>query len=266
MSENISWFAGIIEALDLESVKLERMVVQSEILRDGVIALAARAGRPGRQTCGERSGSTQVACSVGDRGGGAAMKMTPNMTPREYQWLAARTLIDAPDSEISGSDMMLVWNAIGLAGEAGEVCEHIKKGVFHQHGIDRDKMRKELGDVLWYVAALCTKLELDMGDVMAANIEKLMARYPDGYNPADSMARRDTAQEEEQPRTIHTLHLNGNELVYVRAISYNERLPHLNTLSCDEAIEALRQRYYVYVDDDTLEQIKETLAAQGINI
>jgi hypothetical protein len=67
-------------------------------------------------------------------------------------------------------------------------------------------------------------------------------------------------------RTIHTLHLNGNELVYVCAVSYNERPPHPNALSCDEAIEMLRQRYYVYVDDDTLEQIKETLAAQGINI
>jgi NTP pyrophosphatase (non-canonical NTP hydrolase) len=114
-----------------------------------------------------------------------------NISPREYQWLASRTLIDAPDSEISDLGIMLVWNAIGLAGEAGEVCEHIKKGVFHQHGIDRDKMRKELGDVLWYVAALCTKLELDMADVMAANIEKLKARYPEGYNPADSIARRD---------------------------------------------------------------------------
>jgi hypothetical protein len=41
MNEDTSWFTGIIEALDLESVKLERMVVQSEILRDGVIALVA---------------------------------------------------------------------------------------------------------------------------------------------------------------------------------------------------------------------------------
>jgi NTP pyrophosphatase (non-canonical NTP hydrolase) len=118
-----------------------------------------------------------------------------NMSPRKYQWLAARTLIDSPDSEISSHDIMLAWNAIGLAGEAGEVCEHIKKGVFHQHGVDRDKMKKELGDVLWYVAALCTKLGLDMGDVMAANIEKLRARYPDGYSAADSIARRDTTQE-----------------------------------------------------------------------
>ena len=114
-----------------------------------------------------------------------------SMTPREYQWLAARTLIARPDFEITDDQIMVIWNAIGLAGEAGEVCEHVKKGIFHQHGIDRAKMHKELGDVLWYVAALCTKFGFDMGDVMAANIEKLKARYPDGYNSADSIKRRD---------------------------------------------------------------------------
>lgn len=53
-------------------------------------------------------------------------------------------------------------------------------------------MHKELGDVLWYVAALCTKFGFDMGDVMAVNIEKLKKRYPDGYNSRDSVARVDT--------------------------------------------------------------------------
>lgn len=113
------------------------------------------------------------------------------MTGREYQWLAARTLIDAPDFEITDEQIMVVWNTIGLAGEAGEVCEMVKKGIFHQHGVDREKMHKELGDVLWYVAALCTNFDFDMGDVMAANIEKLKKRYPGGYNPSDSMARVD---------------------------------------------------------------------------
>lgn len=116
------------------------------------------------------------------------------ITPREYQWLASRTLIDAPDFAITDEQVMIVWNAIGLAGEAGEVCEMVKKGIFHQHGLDRDKMHKELGDVLWYVAALCTKFGFDMGDVMVANIEKLKERYPNGYNSADSIARQDVPE------------------------------------------------------------------------
>lgn len=116
------------------------------------------------------------------------------MNASEYQQQAARTLIERPDFDIADRDIMLVWNAIGLAGEAGEVAEHIKKGVFHRHVVDRDKLAKELGDVLWYVAALCTKLGLDMGEVMEANIAKLWVRYPDGYSPADSKRRVDVEQ------------------------------------------------------------------------
>lgn len=118
------------------------------------------------------------------------------MYANEYQELAARTLIDKPDFEISNADIMLVWNAIGLAGEAGEVCEHIKKGVFHQHGISHSVLKKELGDVLWYVAALCTKLGFDMEEVMEANIKKLKERYPDGYSSADSKRRTDVREKE----------------------------------------------------------------------
>lgn len=115
------------------------------------------------------------------------------MNAADYQKLAARTLIDGPDFAITDNDFMIIWNAIGLAGEAGEVADTVKKGILHQHGLDRDKMRKELGDVLWYVAALCTKLDMDMGEVMAANIDKLRARYPDGYRPVDSIARVDVS-------------------------------------------------------------------------
>jgi NTP pyrophosphatase (non-canonical NTP hydrolase) len=108
-----------------------------------------------------------------------------------YQRLAARTLIDGPDAEYTGEQIMLVWNAIGLAGEAGEVADAIKKAVCHQHGVDRDLLIKELGDVLWYVAALCTKLDVTMSEVMDRNIRKLMERYPEGYSSDASKARVD---------------------------------------------------------------------------
>jgi len=116
------------------------------------------------------------------------------MDAKRYQELAGRTLIDGPGFEIPDRDMMIIWNAIGLAGEAGEVAELAKKGIFHQHGIDREKLKKELGDCLWYIAALCTKLGLDMAEVMAANIEKLMVRYPNGYAPEDSLKRADVSE------------------------------------------------------------------------
>jgi NTP pyrophosphatase (non-canonical NTP hydrolase) len=113
------------------------------------------------------------------------------MSADEYQTLAARTLIDGEGLALSGLDLMLVWNALGLAGEAGEAAELVKKAVLHGHGLDVDKLAKELGDVLWYVAALATTAGLSLGAIMAANIDKLQTRYPDGFAQADSIARVD---------------------------------------------------------------------------
>jgi len=106
-----------------------------------------------------------------------------------YQRLAARTLIDRPDMELSDDDVMIIWNAIGLAGEAGEVADLVKKGIFHQHGLDRDKIIEELGDALWYLSGMATKLDTSLGEIAMQNIDKLRARYPDGYSSEDSINR-----------------------------------------------------------------------------
>lgn len=117
------------------------------------------------------------------------------MNANEYQQQAGRTLIDGPDAEYTGAEILLVWNALGLAGEAGEVADTMKKAVFHQHGLNRDELIKELGDVLWYVAALCSKLNVPLSEVMERNIAKLKQRYPDGYSSDASKARTDVANE-----------------------------------------------------------------------
>ena len=116
------------------------------------------------------------------------------MTPNEYQTLASRTLIEKPDFQITDLQLMIVWNAVGLGGEAGEVLEVIKKGIFHQHGLDLEKLEKELGDVLWYIAAICTKTGLQLEQVMKENINKLVARFPDGYTPERTKYREGEAE------------------------------------------------------------------------
>lgn len=108
------------------------------------------------------------------------------MDASHYQWEASCTLIEKPDFVISDYGIMLVWCAIGVAGEAGEVAEVVKKGVFHQQGIDREKLRKEIGDTLWYLAGLCSVLDVDISTVMEQNIEKLGKRYLNGFNAEDS--------------------------------------------------------------------------------
>ena len=111
------------------------------------------------------------------------------MDANTYQKQAGRTLLDVPDFRISDKEVMVAWNALGLAGEAGEVADLIKKAIFHQQGVEVEKLKKELGDVLWYVAALCTHLEISLSDVMSLNLEKLSARYPEGYSAKRSTNR-----------------------------------------------------------------------------
>ncbi|HNQ31121.1 MAG TPA: nucleoside triphosphate pyrophosphohydrolase family protein [Candidatus Woesebacteria bacterium] len=116
------------------------------------------------------------------------------MQAHDYQKKAARTLVADPGFPLRGKDAMTVWNAMGLAGEAGEVSELVKKGIFHQHGIDSALLRKEIGDVLWYCAALCTTLGLSLDEIMQENIDKLAKRYPQGFSATDSKKRTDVKQ------------------------------------------------------------------------
>ena len=74
----------------------------------------------------------------------------------------------------------LCYPALGLAGETGEVAERVKKLIRDDAGVltpeRRDALKAELGDVLWYVAALCSELELSMSEVAEYNVRKLHDR------------------------------------------------------------------------------------------
>jgi NTP pyrophosphatase (non-canonical NTP hydrolase) len=107
------------------------------------------------------------------------------MTLDEYQALARRTLgVRTPEQQLANA-------ALGLAGEAGEVAETIKKHLFHARPLDRDEVVKELGDCLWYVAAMATAIGASLDEVAATNIDKLRRRYPDGFSPEASARRAD---------------------------------------------------------------------------
>lgn len=114
------------------------------------------------------------------------------MSPNDYQRQAGRTLIPAPDFEITDPQVMISWNTLGLVGEAGEVAELVKKGIYYQQGLDRERLKKELGDVLWYVAALCSNVGLTLEEVMQHNLDKLRSRFPDGWDPGRTAAEHKT--------------------------------------------------------------------------
>lgn len=78
----------------------------------------------------------------------------------------------------------IVYPTLGLTNEAGEVAGKIKK-IFRDKGgkispEDREALKYELGDVLWYLTQICTELDLTLQEVAAANIEKLFSRLERG--------------------------------------------------------------------------------------
>ena len=74
----------------------------------------------------------------------------------------------------------VLYAAIGICGEAGEVSELVKKYAYHGHAIDKDHLARELGDVLWYVSYMAHLFGYSLGDIMEMNQDKLAKRYPDG--------------------------------------------------------------------------------------
>lgn len=106
----------------------------------------------------------------------------------EYQQLAERTAKGGQ----KGTVLMRFANfGMGLAGEAGETCDYLKKVVFHGHELDKQTLSKELGDVLWYVATIATTAGLTMDEVAWTNIEKLRQRYPEGFSEDRSKNREE---------------------------------------------------------------------------
>ena len=104
-----------------------------------------------------------------------------------YQTSARATAVYPEDARV-------IYPALGLANEAGEVLGKIKKIIRDKDGNFGDPESKlaiqhELGDVLWYIAALCSDLELDMQEVAHTNIEKLDDRARRGAIQGDGDKR-----------------------------------------------------------------------------
>ncbi len=78
----------------------------------------------------------------------------------------------------------VIYPTLGLTNEAGEVAGKIKK-IFRDKGgvigeAEREALKSELGDVLWYLAQVCTELEISLDEVAEHNIEKLYSRLERG--------------------------------------------------------------------------------------
>jgi NTP pyrophosphatase (non-canonical NTP hydrolase) len=84
--------------------------------------------------------------------------------------------------------------AIGISAEGGEFAEIVKKCIFQGKPMDDDAqyhMKRELGDIMWYIVQACIALNISLEDVIDTNIDKLETRYPDGFEAFRSNHRSD---------------------------------------------------------------------------
>ena len=106
------------------------------------------------------------------------------MKINEYQELAMSTL----NPELS-KRVVLINSVMGLCGESGEAIDIVKKWMAHGHELDKAHLAKELGDIAWYLAEAATALDMPLSDILQGNLDKLKARYPEGFEANRSRVR-----------------------------------------------------------------------------
>ena len=105
------------------------------------------------------------------------------MLGSEYQKLASRTI--NKDLTKKGQEIHALH---GLVGEIGELHSLYQK-VYQGHSFDEHHAMSEVSDMMWFIAEYCTAMGWNLDDVMQYNIDKLIARYPDGFESDKSLHR-----------------------------------------------------------------------------
>lgn len=109
-----------------------------------------------------------------------------DMTGNEYQKLASRTIgqnMTTADQEFHALH--------GMVGEIGELHSIYQKRYQGHLETTDEHRKKELGDLLWFIAEYCTACGWTLEEVMQLNIDKLFARYPEGFDPEHSLHRKE---------------------------------------------------------------------------
>ena len=138
------------------------------------------------------------------------------LLPSDYQRLAARTEVNPVKLlQMTSVELVrLIHAGAGMVTEAGEFWDVLKRHIFYGQPLDRPHLAEEIGDGLWYYALACNALGLDMGEVMAANVRKLQARFPDKFTEELAKEENRDRQKEQsaaQPGQFFT-YKDGEEL------------------------------------------------------
>lgn len=101
-------------------------------------------------------------------------------------------LNELQDNEFGVKIPELITASVGLTAEAGEFTEVVKKTVFQGKPLTEENvfhMKRELGDICWYLAVACKALNTTLDEIFVMNVEKLSARYPQGFEIIKSEVR-----------------------------------------------------------------------------
>ncbi len=109
----------------------------------------------------------------------------------DHARLVERTCKLGEDIKLTPHQAHLVHMALGIAGEAGELVDAIKKTAIYGKTLDEENVVEELGDIEWYMEGLRKALDITREDVLKYNIDKLNKRYIDKYSDIDAQARKD---------------------------------------------------------------------------
>lgn len=109
----------------------------------------------------------------------------------DYQKRSSETFKE--HTELTAEQSRLLNWAVGLSGETGEVNELLKHYIWGNEPLDKMSLAKELGDVLWYLAAIATTTDIKLSTIAELNISKLQHRYAhQGYDSTKSAERHDS--------------------------------------------------------------------------
>jgi NTP pyrophosphatase (non-canonical NTP hydrolase) len=106
------------------------------------------------------------------------------MQIKEYVEKARRTCANLSTRQADNIHM-----ALGLTTEAGEFADIFKKNLAYQKPIDWVNAKEEIGDAMWYIANFCSINGFDLEEILATNIAKLEARYPEKFTEENAVSR-----------------------------------------------------------------------------
>jgi len=103
----------------------------------------------------------------------------------------AEVMRNCPNFGQESLEKKLALGGLGIAGEAGEVADEIKKLLHHDKPLDKEKLIKEMGDVHWYLEYLAATISVTTDEVLKANVAKLRLRHPNGWSCESQNAKAD---------------------------------------------------------------------------